>query len=290
VWVLTLARAGRHPNRFFGDMADHGRGPGFFTAVAATSIVGSQFVTLEGGYVAGAVLCVAAAALWTALTCAIFAGLAIKAQKPALEQGLDGSWLLAVVATQSVAVLIALLAARAGQAYEAVLNFVALSLWLAGAMLYVWIAALIFFRLLFLPLFAEDLSPTYWINMGAMAISTLAGALLVINAPASPLLLSLLPFIKGVTLGCWATGTWWMPMLAILFLWRHVFGRVAVKYEPQWWGAVFPLGMYSVGTEEMGKAMHLDFLALLPPVFLFLALAAWALAMVGLVRGLLRGV
>ena len=35
--VLMTVRAIRHPARFFGDMFDHREGPGYFTAVAATS-------------------------------------------------------------------------------------------------------------------------------------------------------------------------------------------------------------------------------------------------------------
>ena len=58
----------------------------------------------------------------------------------------------------------------------------------------------------------SDLAPPYWINMGAVAISTLAGSLLVAAAPQSPLLTELLPFLKGLTLLFWATATWWIPM------------------------------------------------------------------------------
>ena len=46
LWLLTLLRMVRYPRRFFGDMVDHLRGPGFFTAVAGTSVLGSQFVML----------------------------------------------------------------------------------------------------------------------------------------------------------------------------------------------------------------------------------------------------
>jgi hypothetical protein len=42
--------------------------------------------------------------------------------------------------------------------------------------------SLIFYRYTFFRFAPGDLSPPYWINMGAMAISTLAGALLIENA------------------------------------------------------------------------------------------------------------
>jgi Voltage-dependent anion channel len=77
----------------------------------------------------------------------------------------------------------------------------------------------------------SDLAPPYWINMGAVAISTLAGTLLAAAAPLSPLVRELLPFIKGLTLLFWATATWWIPMLVILGAWRHVY-QVSASLRP----------------------------------------------------------
>ena len=288
LWCLSLARAALHPRRFFGDMVDHMRGPGFFTAVAGTSVLGSQCMLLAGEVRAGIALWAVAIVLWFGLTYTIFAGFTIKARKPTLDQGISGAWLLAVVATQSIAVLSALIAAHIGQPYRLELNFLALSMWLWGGMLYIWMMSLIFYRYTFFPFSPGDLSPPYWINMGAMAISTLAGSLLVINAPDAPFLLSLLPFVKGFTIFYWATGTWWIPMLVILALWRYVYRRFPLRYDPLYWGAVFPLGMYAAGTEEMIRAMGFSFLGFLPPVFLYAALAAWTAAFAGLALSLLR--
>ena len=178
---------------------------------------------LAADYRAGTVLWVVAILLWIVLTYTIFAGFTIKERKPTLDQGISGAWLLAVVATQSIAVLSALLAAHIGQPGKLEMNFLALSMWLWGGMLYIWMMSLIFYRYTFFPFSPGDLSPPYWINMGAMAISTLAGSLLIINAPDAPFLLSLLPFIKGFTVFYWATGTWWIPMLVVLAVWRHVY-------------------------------------------------------------------
>ena len=76
--------------------------------------------------------------------------------------------------------------------------------------------------------------------MGAMAISTLAGTLLVSNAPQSPLLTTLLPFLFGLTLLFWATATWWIPLLVALGVWRHLLCRVPLTYDVVYWGTVFP--------------------------------------------------
>ena len=288
LWVLTVLRMIRYPRRFFGDMVDHLRGPGFFTLVAGSSVLGSQFVILAANYRLGMALWIVAVVLWVALTYTIFTAFTIKDDKPTLDKGISGAWLLAVVATQSIAVLSALHATHLGQPYKLGLNFFALSMWLWGGMLYIWMMSLIFYRYTFFPLAPGDLTPPYWINMGAMAISTLAGSLLIINAPDAPFLVSLLPFLKGFTIFYWATGTWWIPMLVVLAVWRHVFKRFPMRYDPLYWGAVFPLGMYAASTHEMSTALSLDFLGLLPPVFLYAALIAWAAASAGLVLSLVR--
>jgi tellurite resistance protein TehA-like permease len=290
LWLLTVLRIARYPRRFFGDMLDHLRGPGFFTIVAGTSVLGSQFVLLAADYRAGTALWVVAIMLWIGLTYTIFAGFTIKEHKPTLDKGINGAWLLAVVATQSIAVLSALLAAHVGQPGKLEMNFLALSMWLWGGMLYIWMMSLIFYRYTFFRLSPDDLTPPYWINMGAMAISTLAGSLLIINAPDAPFLISLLPFIKGFTVFYWATGTWWIPMLVVLALWRHVYKHFPMKYDPLYWGAVFPLGMYAAGTDRMIEAMGFHFLRPLSPAFLYIALVAWTAAFIGLVLDLLRRV
>ncbi len=288
LWCLSALRMLRYPRRFFGDMVDHLRGPGFFTMVAATCILGSQFAVLVADFHTSTVLWVAALLLWLGLTYTIFTGFTVKETKPSLDKGISGAWLLAVVATQSIAVLSALLAAHIGQPGKLEFNFLALSMWLWGGMLYIWMMSLIFYRYTFFPLSPGDLSPPYWINMGAMAISTLAGSLLIINAPDAPFLVSLLPFIKGFTIFYWATGTWWIPMLVILALWRHVYKRFPLNYDPLYWGAVFPLGMYAVGTDRMSEAMGFNFLGVLPQVFFYIALLAWLTVFLGLVLDLSR--
>lgn len=288
LWLLTVARLVCYPRRFFDDLTDHLRGPGFFTTVAASSILGSQFVILADSLRMGIALWCVATALWGVLTYAIFMAFTVKEHKPSLEQGISGGWLLAVVATQSIAVLSALLAARAGAPYRLALNFFALSMLLWGGMLYIWMMALIFYRYTFLRFSPGDLLPPYWINMGAMAISTLAGSLLTLNAANAPFLQSLLPFLKGFTVFYWAAGTWWIPMLLLLGVWRHLYRRYPLRYDPLYWSIVFPLGMYAAATHAMEEALGLDLLGFLPPVFLYAALGAWGAALAGMIYEVTR--
>ncbi|HEY9459394.1 MAG TPA: tellurite resistance/C4-dicarboxylate transporter family protein [Paralcaligenes sp.] len=283
LWVMTVVRALRYPRRFFGDMIDHLRACGFFTIVAGTSILGSQAIILSGDHDAGFALWCLAVALWLGLTYTIFAAFTIKMDKPGLDRGINGGWLLAVVATQSIAVLSSLLAAKSGMPYKLEMNFFALSMWLWGGMLYIWTMSLIFYRYTFFRLSPGDLAPPYWINMGAMAISTLAGCLLINDAPGAPYLMSLVPFLKGFTIFYWATGTWWIPMLLVLGLWRYVYKRFPFRYDPLYWGAVFPLGMYTACTFQLNVAMQFEFLSSIAKVFFPIALIAWAATFLGLV-------
>jgi tellurite resistance protein TehA-like permease len=286
--VLTIVRAQKYPDLLLADLTDHHRGPACFTMVAATCLLGSEALRLTGTLQFPALLLAIGLLLWTSLTYGIFTALIVKEAKPELADGISGAWLLAVVATQSIAVLSGLLAAHVDQPYRREMNFLALSMWLWGGMLYIWMISLIFYRYTFFRFSPADLSPPYWINMGAMAISTLAGAVLISNAPDAPFLLSLLPFLKGFTVFYWATGTWWIPMLVVLAVWRHTYRRFPLRYDPLYWGAVFPLGMYTVSTFEMAHAMDLEFLLGIPSVFVYVSLAAWTITFGAFLRSVWR--
>jgi tellurite resistance protein TehA-like permease len=290
LWALTLLRVGWHPSRVAADLADHDRGPGFFTTVAGTGVLGRQLELLTGDGRVPMALWALAIALWVGLTYVFLTAVIARARKPGPETGASGTWLLLVVATQSIAVLGALLVGRAGAGRDAMILFV-LAMYLLGAGLYGIIIAAIFQRLVFLPLSASALAPSYWINMGAVAITTLAGSTLLLEGADWALLRGVRPFVTGLTLLSWATATWWIPLLAGLGVWRHGVERVPLSYDPQYWSLVFPLGMYGVGTLQLARAADLPFLLAVAGAFAWLALAAWAATFVGLLRRLAsRGV
>ncbi|TWU22034.1 putative membrane protein [Novipirellula galeiformis] len=281
--MLTTLRVVLYWRQLAIDAAEPTRGFGFFSTVAASCVLGSQFLLIaEQRGIAMALWCFAIF-LWFLLTYTIFACVTVKSSKPKLAVGLHGGWLLAVVATQSVSLLGALLAMRFPGEGDWRLFF-SLVLWLGGGMLYGWIISLIFYRYCFEPIDVDSMSPPYWINMGAMAISTLAGVALLAASGESTFLASLLPFIKGVTLLCWATATWWIPLLVVLGFWRHAYKRVRLEYDLRYWSIVFPLGMYSVGTHQMLETLELPFLRPLAMAFAYLACAAWAAASMGWIR------
>jgi tellurite resistance protein TehA-like permease len=148
-------------------------------------------------------------------------------------------------------------------------------MYMIGCMLYIILITLIFYRFTFLDITREVLTPPYWINMGAVAITTLAGARLILSASSWTLINEINPFLKGFTLFFWSAGTWWIPLLFILGFWRHAVKKFPIKYDPQFWGMVFPLGMYTVCTFQLSNALGFPPLMLIPKFFIYLALAAW---------------
>jgi tellurite resistance protein TehA-like permease len=192
-----------------------------------------------------------------------------------LERAIQGNWLLWSVGTASVSVLGARVAPSFGTAAGQVVTW-SLLFWLLGVVFYAWVITLIVGRLLFYDLPPGGLSPTYWIDMGAVAIATLAGAtLLGVQAP-PPLIERVEPFVAGLTLLLWATASWWVPWLFVMFFWRHVIERQPASFEPGWWSVVFPLGMYSVATATLTQVLELPAaLDAVASVFAWIALAAW---------------
>jgi tellurite resistance protein TehA-like permease len=269
------------------DLSDHMRGPGFFTVIAGTCVLGTQLIIVLNQPRIAIVLWFIALLLWLVVMYSFFFAVTVREKKPSIENGLNGSWLIAVVATQSISVLGTLLATR-WIAHREVTLFFTLCMFMISCMLYLLLITLIFYRFTFVSVTTTALTPPYWINMGAVAITTLAGARLILAAPAWSFLGEILPFLKGFTIFFWAVATWWIPLLLVLGFWRHVYKRFPLRYDPQYWGMIFPFGMYTVCTFQLSKAINFATLMIIPKVFVYFALAGWAATFLGFVVVLLR--
>jgi tellurite resistance protein TehA-like permease len=248
---------------------------GFFTITAGLDVLGVR-LALAGHPLATAILAAIAAALWLVLTYGVPASLLLSRARDSVLGGVNGSWLLWIVATQSLSITATILV-HAWPSQSALLAPVAVGLWSVGLLLYLIVVALILLRWLTVPMTPATLGPPYWILMGATAISVLAGARDLALPGSLPVVRATAGFVEGFTFALWAFGTWWIPLLIILGFWRHVRRHWPFTYEPTLWSVVFPLGMYSVATLTFGKAAHMTFMDPLARFMLWVAVAAWAL-------------
>lgn len=284
LWIAYLARALRYPADFFGDMVSHAKGPGYLTMVAGTSLLGSQFWIYTDWHAVSVALWFLAIALWAALLYTFFVGAVVREPKPSLEDGINGGWLVITVATQSLAILGSFVIAALPR--PDVVLFACLAFFLLGGMFYILVIALIFYRWLFFRMDPVELTPPYWINMGAVAITTLAGSRLLLYAEAHPLAAMIAPFLAAFVLMFWATATWWIPALVAVGIWKHGVERLPITYNAGYWSIVFPLGMYTAATLTYAHALRADFLDFIPQTFIWIAWLAWALTALGLARRL----
>jgi tellurite resistance protein TehA-like permease len=218
-----------------------------FAVVAGTAVVGADFL-LAGEGELGLALWSLAAVLWLAVA------LTIRTEAT--------TSLLTIVATESLAVLAAALDGHD----VAPLRVPAIGLWALGLALYPLVAG----RVLHSSVRERDFSPTLWIVMGALAITTLAAAELLLDGRALG---------RDVALAIWAAASAAIPLLAVTEL------RVRQwRYEVARWSFVFPLGMYGVASRVLGGADGLTGLRDLGTVFFAIALGAWVLTAGGLAR------
>ena len=86
----------------------------------------------------------------------------------------------------------------------------------------------------------------------------------------------------------WAVATWWIPLLLILMIWRHVIMRFPLRYEAQYWSMAFPLAMYTTGTLRLANALRIEFLETLSHYFLWIAAVIWLVTFGGMIRAIAR--
>ncbi len=259
---------------------------GFLTFVAANCILGSQFITISNHYTLGIIFLSIGFLSWIFLLYSLFAIHIEKRYKSSIKV-ISGTWLLVVVATQAIAILCIQLVDQIPISHKAVLLF-SLLMFLIGCLFYIILITLIIYRLLFFEVRAQKLKTPYWISMGADAITVLSGTTLIMIANKWSVLSELLPFLKGLTLLFWGIGTWWIPLMVLLGIWRHLIKKIRVKYVSHYWGMVFPLGMYTVCTVKLSETFDLPFLMSIPNVFLIISLVTWTLVFMGMLRRIIK--
>ena len=277
--ALSATRLARFPRLLAADLTSHAKGFAFLTTVAATNVLGSASVVVHGWWDLAWGLWWVGVGLWLVLLYTALVATVVKGPKTAPGVGINGTWFLLTVSTESIAVLGALLLAEhPGD----LLAFACLAAFLLGIVLYLIVMTLVFQRWTLQDLEPAEADPPAWIAAGAVAITVLAGANLITAGAVSPRLERLAPFLEGMVTLAWATATFWFPLMVAIGVWRHVVHRVPLRYHPAYWSLVFPLGMYGAATFRMIGAIGLEELDRLPELVLGVALLAWAAAATGL--------
>jgi tellurite resistance protein TehA-like permease len=219
LWLMALSmlRAARFPNAVRSDLMNPLCVFAFFTLVAATDVIGAG-IYLRGFAALAFYLWLVALVVWCILFYFSFA-VWIFANAGSGADVLQGGWLLAIVATQSLAVLGASVVSRAGSFDTTILVFSHM-LWGVGLALYAIYMTLFIYRIVFFAVGPDDPSPALWVVMGAAAITTNAGSALVETGSKLAYLNAMRPFLESATLIVWAWATLWIPLLVLMGLWN----------------------------------------------------------------------
>ncbi|HEX5996230.1 MAG TPA: tellurite resistance/C4-dicarboxylate transporter family protein [Jiangellales bacterium] len=282
-FVLLFAaltwRAIRYRQQLLADLGAPEKAYAFFTFTAACNVLAARI--LADGYRTVAIaLAIVGGLAWLVLSYTIPVRLILGPRPRPVLAGVNGTWFIWVVGTQSMAVTWAMLD-QPGGAPARIAPLVAVLLWSVGVVLYLVVATLVLTRLLLVEVKPEDLTPPYWVTMGATAITVLAAAKILGMVP-SPPVAATTAVVQGLAVVLWAFGTWLIPLLVAFGVWRHVLHRIRLEYVPTLWSIVFPLGMYAVASMELGSVAHLPIVAGIGRIWTGVALAAWLAVFVGL--------
>ncbi len=281
--VLILIRLVVFTDLLVADLTSHAKGFAFLTIVAGTNVLGSASALIHGWWTLAEILWWCSLPLYVLLVYSTLIADVLRHDKPALGAGINGSWFLLTVSTESIAVLGALLL---GHDTNDLLAFACLAAFCLGLVLYLIVMTMVFLRWTFQSLEPTEADPPAWVAAGAVAIIVLAGSNLLAARSVSPRVDRLAPLIEGLVTLAWATATFWFPLMVAIGVWRHIVRKVPLRYHPSYWALVFPLGMYGVATFKMRTVVELDALEWAPKVTLAVALGAWTAAFIGmLVQG-----
>ena len=284
--LLNAWRFLRYRSAMVADFRAPKRAFGFFTFVAGTNVLGAR-AGAEGWYTLTAWLLGISFAVWLLLGYVIpWSAVLSRTERPVVALA-NGTWFIWVVASQSVAVSAATLEVvlEGRRQYLAILAVLS---WSVGVFLYVASAIIVSLRIMLYDLDPREFDPPYWVSMGAIAITVVAGARIV-QMHSAPMVDATRGLIAGLSVVFWAFATWLIPVLVAAGVWRHYVRKVPLRYEPTLWSMIFPLGMYAVAGIYLGRADHLPLVEWIGSRWLWVAVAAWMVVFVGMAKGLVRG-
>lgn len=205
-------------------------------------------------------------------------------------QNMTAIWLLPVVAAEVASVSAGYIIPHITD-YHAALNMmiIAYALWAFSVPIAFSILVIMLMRLMIHKLPHKDMAASSFLTLGP--IGTGALGLLVLGADAPSVFAKIgMPMIGNIAQGLgviggtllWGFAAWWL-LLAILTTIRYI--RQGMPFNLGWWGFTFPLGVYSVATLTLAKALHLDFLMGIGVVLVAFLMLFWVIVVIRTLDG-----
>ncbi|AAY81061.1 tellurite resistance/C4-dicarboxylate transporter family protein [Sulfolobus acidocaldarius] len=273
LWVITVIRWVYYPRSYLNELKDLGRSPGFLSKVIATNTIGSEYMLIFKDYSLAYAFFMFGLILWIFYQYAVLSAISFNINDRNIEY-VNGIWELIPASTQSVVDLGSILSP-----FHTYLYTLSLILFFIGVAQYIVMTSLILGRIVLKGLKPKDASGSYWIITGAAALSALAGIDLLIYLNEVNLQSAYIGDLRTIVLTfiilLWSTGTWWIPWLIYMGIWKHVINRVPLLvYDPQFWGAVFPMGMYATSSFLLIRYVNLNIPMLIPDIFILVGSVA----------------
>lgn len=234
--------------------------PAALTAVAATAVLGARATGLGWSGVATALL-VIATGMWLILTWPALR---------AVNRRAPGVAFMLAVSTQSLSVLAGQLAVREQAAW---LLYASLALFALGLAAYVYVLARFDLRQLLRG------RGDHWVSGGALAISSLAAARLVIGASSLHQFGTANGALKTAAVVVWALSIAWLPALIVTEVIQH-----RLRYDVRRWATVFPVGMYAACSFDVGRAAALPGLVGFARAWVWIGFALWVVVSVAMLQ------
>ena len=285
--VANATRLLRWPRLVALDLRNPGRSFGSFTFIAGTNVLGVALAE-HGHGLPALILLIVSVVAGVALGYVVPWLAVLGGPTPPLKH-VDGSWFVWVVAAQSIAVLATTLAPVFPE-WARGLSTIAVLGWSSGTVLYFVVAALVVVRLASQPVGPADMNQSYWVTMGAMAITVVGGSQIVSLPPeSSPMVTATQGLIAGVGVIMWSFASALIPALLAIGYWRHIVHRIPLHYSTAQWSMVFPLGMYAVAGIQLGEADSLPLTASVGADWVWVGVLAWSLTLATMLISVSKG-
>jgi C4-dicarboxylate transporter/malic acid transport protein len=292
--VPYVARWIRHPDAARADLANPVAGAlyatvpgGILVLAVGIATVGPSVlpddVTVSLVAVLAAVGIVLALAVAIAFASLLFLGHGVE------PQAANGAWFIPPVVTIIVPMVLAPLVPHVAAADLPLLLFAGYALWGMGFLLFLLVASLLYDRLVFHPLPAAPLAPSFWIGLGPLGVGGLA--LVRIAQAGTPVWGDAAPAVIAASsiaaTVLWGFGLWWLAAAIVLLV--AYLRRSRLPYGLGWWAFTFPLGAFTASTLALGRSWHAGAIENLAAVLFLALVVAWGIVSVSTLRAVRSG-